>query len=94
MIETDRLVAPEDTSGREDAIDRAIRPRKLEEYVGQPGVREQMEIFIAAARQRNFDRLGWDFNRRGFQGAPRLRVIASRQAHGTVSKAIALLNSR
>ena len=53
MIETDRLVAPEDTSGREDAIDRAIRPRKLEEYVGQPGVREQMEIFIAAARQRS-----------------------------------------
>ena len=46
---------------------------------------------IAAARQRNFERLGWDFNRKGFEGAPRLRVIASRQAHGTVSKAIALL---
>ncbi len=53
MIETDRLVAPEDTGGREDAIDRAIRPRTLDEYVGQPGVREQMEIFIAAARQRS-----------------------------------------
>jgi len=46
---------------------------------------------IAAARQRNFERLDWDFNRKGYDGAPRLRVIASRQAHGTVSKAIALL---
>jgi Holliday junction DNA helicase RuvB len=52
MIETDRLVAPEDPGGREDAIDRAIRPRALTEYVGQPGVREQMQIFIEAARGR------------------------------------------
>ena len=52
-----------------------------------------MSIFcgLAAARHRNFERLGWDINRKGFAGAPRLRVIASRQAHGTVSKAIALL---
>lgn len=46
---------------------------------------------LAAARQRNFARLGWDINRKGFIDAPRLRVIASQQAHGTVSKAIALL---
>jgi len=46
---------------------------------------------LAAARQRNFARLGWDVNRRGFIDAPRLRVVASQQAHGTVSKAIALL---
>jgi glutamate/tyrosine decarboxylase-like PLP-dependent enzyme len=46
---------------------------------------------LAAARQRNFKRLGWDINRQGFHGAPPLRVIASQQAHGTVSKAIALL---
>ena len=46
---------------------------------------------LAAGRQRQFDRLDWDFNRRGFDGAPKLRVIASRQAHGTVNKAIALL---
>ncbi len=53
MIETDRLVAPEDAGGREDVIDRAIRPRALAEYVGQPGVREQMQIFIDAARGRS-----------------------------------------
>ena len=46
---------------------------------------------LAAARQRNFARLGWDINRQGFIDAPRLRVIASQQAHGTVAKAIALL---
>jgi len=52
-----------------------------------------MSIFcgLAAARHRKFDRLGWDINRRGFIDAPRLRVIASRQTHGTVTKAIALL---
>ena len=53
MIETDRLVAPEDSSGRDDAFDRAIRPKTLAEYVGQPGVREQLGIFIEAARNRS-----------------------------------------
>src|SRR5574343_118956 len=51
MIETDRLVAP-DGKPNEDALDRAIRPRLLADYVGQPVVREQMEIFVAAARGR------------------------------------------
>ncbi len=36
----------------EAVVDRAIRPRMLEDYVGQPAVREQMEIFIPAARSR------------------------------------------
>ncbi|UTF60370.1 Holliday junction branch migration DNA helicase RuvB [Gilvimarinus sp. DA14] len=51
MIETDRLIAPE-TKGPEEQLDRAIRPKTLAEYVGQPVVREQMEIFIQAARGR------------------------------------------
>jgi len=51
MSEADRLVTAQAAS--EDAvIDRAIRPRTLAEYVGQPAVREQMEIFIPAARDR------------------------------------------
>ncbi len=51
MIETDRLIAatPIDEEGR---IDRAIRPKRLTDYVGQPAVREQLEIFIHAARKR------------------------------------------
>ncbi len=51
MIETDRLVAPAATR-QEDVLDRTIRPRMLADYVGQPVVREQMEIFVAAARGR------------------------------------------
>ncbi len=49
MIETDRLVAPAASSPREDAMDRAIRPKTLAEYVGQRAVREQMAIFLQAA---------------------------------------------
>ena len=46
-----RIVSPEE--GQDDAsLDRAIRPRQLQYYVGQPVVREQMEIFIHAARGR------------------------------------------
>jgi holliday junction DNA helicase RuvB len=36
----------------EEAVERAIRPRRLEEYIGQAPVKEQLEIFISAARAR------------------------------------------
>ena len=61
MIEEDRLVssaiAPASAStnmlGRsEEGQDRAIRPTKLVDYIGQPAVSEQMEIFIGAAKAR------------------------------------------
>jgi len=51
MIETDRLIASHATS-EDEAVDRAIRPKALADYIGQPVVREQMEIFIHAARKR------------------------------------------
>ncbi|CNE43030.1 Holliday junction branch migration DNA helicase RuvB [Yersinia nurmii] len=51
MIEADRLISAGVIS-EEEIIDRAIRPKLLSEYVGQPHVREQMEIFIQAAKQR------------------------------------------
>jgi len=51
MIEADRLVNPQGT--REDElIDRSVRPQSLQDYVGQPQVSEQMDIFIRAARKR------------------------------------------
>ncbi|MBR9873266.1 Holliday junction branch migration DNA helicase RuvB [Vibrio sp. J1-1] len=54
MIEADRLIAPENPAFREeDVVDRAIRPKKLEDYQGQDHVRGQMEIFIKAAQLRN-----------------------------------------
>ncbi|WP_455815956.1 Holliday junction branch migration DNA helicase RuvB [Pseudomonas cerasi] len=51
MIEADRLVSA-GVITEEEVIDRAIRPKLLAEYVGQPVVREQMEIFIEAAKNR------------------------------------------
>ena len=52
MIETDRLIAAQTDSPREDVIDRAIRPKTLDEYVGQQVVKEQMSIFLQAAKGR------------------------------------------
>ncbi|KXU37484.1 ATP-dependent DNA helicase RuvB [Ventosimonas gracilis] len=51
MIEADRLIAANKTE-REEQLDRAIRPLRLADYIGQPVVREQMELFIRAARGR------------------------------------------
>ncbi|QEM81860.1 Holliday junction branch migration DNA helicase RuvB [Halomonas binhaiensis] len=52
MIENDRLIA---ASAQESDIrvDHAIRPKRLADYIGQPRVREQLEIFIHAARARD-----------------------------------------
>ncbi len=52
MIETDRLISAAPKVNEEERVDRAIRPVKLADYVGQPVVREQMEIFISAAKGR------------------------------------------
>ena len=51
MIEADRIIAGEVVE-EEFQHDRALRPKSLGEYVGQPAVCEQMEVFIAAARNR------------------------------------------
>ncbi|WP_439238634.1 Holliday junction branch migration DNA helicase RuvB [Lonepinella sp. BR2919] len=51
MIEADRIISA--TAKLDDEIvDRAIRPKLLADYVGQPQVRSQMEIFIQAAKLR------------------------------------------
>jgi Holliday junction DNA helicase RuvB len=51
MSETNRMISPTGTR-EEEYIDEHIRPRRLKDYIGQPVVREQMEIFIGAARAR------------------------------------------
>jgi len=51
MAEPERLISPQ-AGGEDEVLDRAIRPQRLVDYVGQPVVREQMEIFIHAARAR------------------------------------------
>ncbi|MCC7135317.1 MAG: Holliday junction branch migration DNA helicase RuvB [Nitrosomonas sp.] len=52
MIEPDRIISTSSLSPREEALERALRPNQLDEYVGQEKIREQLQIFIAAARQR------------------------------------------
>jgi len=51
MIEADRLVQPI-ASRDEEIVDRAIRPKLLNDYTGQEPMKQQMEIFIAAAKNR------------------------------------------
>lgn len=50
MLEADRIIAPE--AQELDQVDRALRPKLLRDYIGQASVREQMEIFIQAAKAR------------------------------------------
>ena len=53
MIETDRLIASESLTQQEETLERALRPKVLDEYVGQEKARGQLEIFINAARSRS-----------------------------------------
>ncbi|MCZ8072577.1 Holliday junction branch migration DNA helicase RuvB [Paucibacter aquatile] len=48
-----RVISAAPASPREEAIERALRPKLLDEYVGQAKAREQLEIFIGAARKRD-----------------------------------------
>lgn len=50
-LEASRMIAPT-ASPKEDTLDRAIRPKSLADYIGQPAVREQMGIFMGAAAKR------------------------------------------
>ena len=50
-MEEDRLISPE-AAPIEDSVDSAIRPLVLTDYIGQSDVKEQMDIFISAARNR------------------------------------------
>jgi holliday junction DNA helicase RuvB len=52
MIDADRIVTAQG-SREDESLDRAVRPKQLSDYVGQPAVRAQMEIFIEAARRRS-----------------------------------------
>src|SRR5512139_4096624 len=57
MIQNDdltatRIISATPASPQEEALERALRPKLLDEYVGQEKIRGQLEIFIAAARKR------------------------------------------
>ncbi len=52
MIEEDRIISGS-AKQKEEGLDRTVRPKSLNDYVGQPVVKEQMEIFISAAKARS-----------------------------------------
>lgn len=53
MIETDRLVTAVSSSSQEDVLERALRPKQFDEYVGQEKILTQLQIFIKAAKNRH-----------------------------------------
>jgi len=52
MLEPDRLISAAPVHKEEEVFERALRPQKLADYVGQARAREQLDIFITAAKQR------------------------------------------
>ncbi len=52
MIDSDRIISPH-IALHDDSIVNTIRPKRLEDYVGQKVIREQLGIFITAAKQRS-----------------------------------------
>jgi len=53
MIGSTRLISTEPASPNEESVERALRPQRLADYVGQKKIREQLEIFVTAARKRS-----------------------------------------
>ena len=53
LVAPDRIIAPQSKSAQEEALERALRPKRLADYTGQVKIREQLEIFIQAARNRS-----------------------------------------
>ena len=51
-METEERLITAKANYEDEALDRAIRPTQLADYIGQPSVHEQMDIFISAARKR------------------------------------------
>jgi len=51
-LSAERIISPAPASSQEEALERALRPKQLEEYVGQEKIRNQLSIFIEAAKKR------------------------------------------
>ena len=52
MTANTRLISTEPASPNEESVERALRPQRLSEYVGQMKIREQLDVFVTAARNR------------------------------------------
>ncbi len=52
-LSANRVISPASSSPKEEALERALRPRQLDDYVGQQKIRDQLGIFIEAAKKRS-----------------------------------------
>ena len=52
MTDEEKIIAPEVQDG-EESVEQVLRPQVLGEYIGQESVKDQMNIFIEAAKKRN-----------------------------------------
>ena len=76
-MEDTRLITPQ-LREEDSELDRSIRPRKMEEYIGQTRVKENLKIFIEAARKRG-ESLDHDL----LYGPPGLGKTTYPSSHGT-----------
>ena len=53
-VAADRIISAAPVSKQEEAFERALRPKMLDEYIGQEKVREKLSIFIEASRKRKY----------------------------------------
>ena len=51
-MEEERLISPELEDAREERLENSLRPKTLDEYIGQEKVKENMKIYIEAAKKR------------------------------------------
>lgn len=51
-MEEDRLISPEISDISEERLENSLRPKKLEEYIGQDKVKENLKVYIEAAKKR------------------------------------------
>ena len=52
-MEENKLISPELENGQEERLENSLRPQTLNEYIGQNKVKENMKIYIEAAKKRN-----------------------------------------
>ena len=51
-MDEDRLISPELENSNEERLENSLRPKTLDEYIGQDKVKENMKIYIEAAKKR------------------------------------------
>ena len=81
----DRLINADNKSSDEEAIDRAIRPKRLDEYAGQPAVCEQMESLLAALPDNHHAFAAGDFNTTSKEDAEVGLLDAHARPHWTLA---------